>query len=72
MSSTSTPATKTSKVSTLVAPNPVVGNPTDTVGFFGSVGDVQQTVSAEATDPATTMALVNELRAILLAHGLVK
>ena len=70
MSSSSTPATKTSDVSTLVAPNPIVGLADDTLGFFGAVGVVKQTLPAEATDPATTMALVNAIRQMLIDHGL--
>jgi len=42
------------------------------VGFYGTAGVAQQTgTPAAATDPATTMALVNNLRAKLLALGLI-
>lgn len=70
MSSSSTPATKTSEVSTLVAPNPVVGNADDTVGFFSSTGTTKQTLPADATDLATAIDLVNAIKAVLIAHGL--
>lgn len=43
-----------------------------TVGFYGQTGNVQQTVAAVASDAATTLALANSLRAILIDLGLVK
>lgn len=51
----------------------VVGYATDTtVGFYGTTGAVQQTVAAAASDAATTQALANSLRTILIDLGLVK
>lgn len=44
----------------------------NTVGFYGVTPVARQAVSAAATDPATTMALVNELRADLIALGLLQ
>ena len=41
------------------------------VGFFGATAVVRPTVSAAATDPATTQTLVNDLRTALIALGLV-
>lgn len=43
----------------------------NTLGFFGTNPIVKQSVAAAATDPATTMALVNDLRAKLIATGLI-
>lgn len=42
------------------------------MGFYGATPISRQTVSAAATDPATTQALVNDLRDKLIALGLVK
>lgn len=42
------------------------------MGFYGATPVPQQTVSAAATDPETTQALVNELRDKLIALGIVK
>ena len=51
----------------------VVGySPTTTLGFYGDTGTTQQTVAAVASDAATTLALANSLRTILLDLGLVK
>lgn len=51
----------------------IVGYSTaDTVGFYGKTGAVQQTVAAAASDAATTQALANSLRTILIQLGLVK
>ena len=45
---------------------------TDKVGFFGTAPVAQQTaVSADATDATTAIALVNEVVAALVAHGLI-
>ncbi len=49
-----------------------VGSSTGTVGFYGATPVAQQTVAAVASDPATTQALANSLRTILLNLGLVK
>lgn len=43
-----------------------------TVGFYGATGNVQQTVAAAASDPASTQDLANSLRTILIDLGLVK
>lgn len=42
------------------------------LGFYGSTAVTQQSISAAATDAASTQTLVNDLRAKLLALGLVK
>ena len=44
---------------------------TDRLGFFGSFGNTQQSVTAEATDTASTQALANSIRAALIKYGLV-
>lgn len=41
------------------------------VGFYGTTPIAKQTLAAEATDAATTQALVNDIRAKLIALGLV-
>jgi hypothetical protein len=43
-----------------------------TVGFYGEVGNVQQTVAAEASDANSAVTLSNSLRTILLDLGIVK
>jgi hypothetical protein len=43
-----------------------------TVGFYGEVGNVQQTVLAAASNASTTQDLANNLRDILLDLGIVK
>ena len=40
------------------------------VGFNGATPIVKPTLNAAAVDPATTMALVNQIRAALIAYGL--
>lgn len=40
------------------------------VGFLGSAGSIRITLPAAATDPATTMALANALRSMLITFGL--
>ena len=51
----------------------IVGYAPDTaVGFYGAVGNVQQTVAPAATDAQTTEDLANNLRTILIDLGLVK
>lgn len=40
------------------------------VGFYGAAPVAKQTLAATATDPATTQALVNDIRAKLIAIGL--
>ena len=51
----------------------IVGLAADTtVGFYGDVGNVQQTVAAVGSDAGTTQALANSLRTILIDLGLVK
>lgn len=55
-----------------VGPDVLIANAAGTVGFFGATPVVEQTVAAEATDAATTLALANSLRAALIAYGLVK
>jgi hypothetical protein len=44
---------------------------TDQLGFFGATPVSKQTVSAAATDAATTQTLVNSLRTALINLGLV-
>lgn len=44
---------------------------TDRLGFFGSFGFPRQSVSAVATDAASTMALANSLRQALYRYGLI-
>jgi hypothetical protein len=46
--------------------------PETTIGFYGEVGNVQQTVAAVASDAQTTEDLANSLRTILIDLGLVK
>jgi hypothetical protein len=51
----------------------VIGYAPDTkVGFYGEVGNVQQTVAAAGSDAGTTQTLANSLRTILIDLGLVK
>lgn len=42
------------------------------VGFFGTEPVTQAVVAAAASDAATTQALANSLRTILIAYGLVR
>ena len=44
---------------------------TSRLGFFGSFGDVRQSVTAVATDTASTQALANSIRAALVKYGIV-
>jgi hypothetical protein len=51
----------------------IVGLAADTtVGFYGDVGNVQQTVLPAAGNASTTQDLANNLRDILLDLGIVK
>jgi len=51
----------------------IVGYAPDTkVGFYGEVGNIQQTVLAAAGNASTTQDLANNLRDILLDLGIVK
>jgi len=70
MSQTSFPAVTTSVVNTIVAPAPIVGQEGGTVGFFGSEGTTKAVLPADATDLATAEALVNAIKAHLIALGL--
>jgi hypothetical protein len=55
-----------------VGPETQVASANGKVGFFGTTPIVEQTIAAAATDAATTQALANSIRTILLAYGLVK
>jgi hypothetical protein len=72
MTTSSTPGVTASSVNVNVSSNPVLGNAADTVGFFGSVGVVQGTLPADATDLPTALVLVNALKAYVIALGLAK
>lgn len=49
-----------------------VGQSDDLLGFFGATPVAQQSaVAADATDATTAIALVNEVVAVLVAHGLI-
>lgn len=48
----------------------MVGSSGGALGFLGTTPISKQTLGAAATDPATTQALVNELRAKLIAYGM--
>jgi hypothetical protein len=51
----------------------IVGySPLTTVGFYGEVGNVQQTILPAAGNASTTQDLVNSVRTILLDLGIVK
>jgi len=43
---------------------------TTLIGFFGATPAIQQTISAAATDPATTQTLANSLRTAIINLGL--
>ena len=47
----------------------IVGNSDGPVGFFGSAGAVKGTLPANATDLASAEALVNAIKAMLIASG---
>jgi hypothetical protein len=47
----------------------VVGTSGETVGFFGAAGAVKGTLPANATDLTTAEALVNAIKAMLIASG---
>lgn len=50
----------------------IVGQSDDKLGFFGTTPVAQQAaVSADATDATTAIALINEVVAVLVAHGLI-
>ena len=49
-----------------------LGGANGLLGFFGTAPIAEQTIAAAATDAATTQALANSIRTILLAYGLVK
>ena len=55
-----------------VGPEVEIASASGKVGFFGTAPVVEQTIAAAATDAATTQALANSIRDILLAYGLVK
>lgn len=42
----------------------------DTMGFFSATPVAQQTLPAAATDPTTTQALANAIRAAMIAYGM--
>lgn len=72
MSSVSQPAVTTSTVHSVVAPSPIVGTADSKVGFFGSEGVVVGTLPADAVDLTSAIALVNDMKAYLIALGLAK
>lgn len=47
-----------------------VGRSGGTLGYFGAVGTLKQTLPAAAADPATTQALANAIRTMLIGHGM--
>ena len=55
-----------------LGPDVLVANAEGKLAFFGATPIVEQTVAAAASDAATTLALANSIRTILLAYGLVK
>lgn len=55
-----------------LGPDVLVANAEGKLAFFGATPIVEQTVAAVASDAATTLALANSIRTILLAYGLVK
>ena len=57
------------KIGIIVNGNFVVGGSINTIGFFGSVGATRSTLDSDATDAGTTMALVNQIRGLLINHG---
>jgi hypothetical protein len=69
---TSNPSVTTSPVVQFVGGDIKVADATGTVGFFGTTPVVQPTVAAAGSDAATTQALANSIRTILIAYGLVK
>lgn len=68
---TNPPATEATQTQ-FIGPDVLVSNADGKVGFFGTAPVVEQTIAAAATDAATTQALANSIRTILLAYGLVK
>lgn len=66
----STPNIVISTENTIVAPGPIIGEVGDKVGFYGSEGAVKVTLPADATDLASAEALVNAIKAQLIALGL--
>ena len=48
-----------------------MGTASGKIGFFGTNGDVKQTVSNAATDLNSVIALANNLRTILIKYGLI-
>lgn len=69
---TSTPALTLSSTTQFVGQNIEVASATGTVGFYDAAPVAQQTVAAVATDLTTVVALANDMRAALIALGLVK
>lgn len=70
----STPAVTTSSVSSVVAPNPIVGSAGGSIGFYGSAGAVQHAAIADLANDAdgTEIATaVNGILATLRAVGLI-
>jgi len=65
------PASAISGTQQFVGSDATVGSATGTVGFYGEAGVAKQTVAADATDAATTLALANSLKAALVALGIV-
>lgn len=68
----STPSEVDVSQTQFVGPEVLVGNVDGKVGFFGATPIVEPTVAAAATDPATTQALANSIRTILINLGLAK
>lgn len=69
---TSTPSDVEVVQTQFVGPEVLIADANGKVGFFDTTPIVEQTIAAAATDPATTQALANSIRTILLAYGLVK
>lgn len=63
--------TTTSEVTQFVGQEVMVGSATGQVGFFGTAPISEQVIAAAGSDAATTQALANSIRTILLAYGLV-
>lgn len=64
------PGTTISVAETIVAPGPIVGDVGGKVGFYGSEGAEKVTLPANATDLASAEALVNAIKAAMIALGL--
>jgi hypothetical protein len=68
----STPSEVDVEQTQFVGPEVLIANADGKVGFFDTAPIVEQTIAAAGTDAATTQALANSIRTILLAYGLVK